>query len=92
MHCPSKRLGQNFLNDSRIIDRIIQALAPKSDETIIEIGPGRGALTAQLVESAGALVAVEFDKNLIRRAVGKIRFKPELQTSSKRCAHHRFLL
>ncbi len=62
---PSKRLGQNFLSNSRIIDRIIQALDPKSDETIIEIGPGRGALTAQLVQKAGAVVAIEFDKNLI---------------------------
>jgi 16S rRNA (adenine1518-N6/adenine1519-N6)-dimethyltransferase len=65
MHHPSKRLGQNFLVDSRIVDRIIQSLDPKSDETIIEIGPGRGALTAQLVENAGALVAIEFDKNLV---------------------------
>ncbi|MGI9166313.1 MAG: 16S rRNA (adenine(1518)-N(6)/adenine(1519)-N(6))-dimethyltransferase RsmA [Pyrinomonadaceae bacterium] len=65
IHHPSKRLGQNFLNDSRIIDRIIQALHPKPDETIVEIGPGRGALTAQLVESAGAVVAIEFDRNLI---------------------------
>jgi len=62
---PSKRLGQNFLSDGRVIDRIIQALNPKSDETIIEIGPGRGALTAQLVENAGAVVAIEFDRNLI---------------------------
>ncbi|MBA3256624.1 MAG: ribosomal RNA small subunit methyltransferase A [Pyrinomonadaceae bacterium] len=62
---PSKRLGQNFLSNSRIIDRIIQALDPKSDETIIEIGPGRGALTALLVQKAGAVVAIEFDKNLI---------------------------
>lgn len=62
---PSKRLGQNFLSDSRIIDRIIQALGPKSDETIIEIGPGKGALTAELVENAGAVVAIEFDRNLI---------------------------
>jgi 16S rRNA (adenine1518-N6/adenine1519-N6)-dimethyltransferase len=65
MHFPSKRLGQNFLNDSRIIDRIIHAVGPKADETIIEIGPGRGALTAQLVEKAGAVVAIEFDRNLI---------------------------
>ncbi len=65
MHRPSKRLGQNFLNDGRIIDRIIQALDPRSDETIIEIGPGRGALTAQLLENSGALVAIEFDRNLI---------------------------
>jgi 16S rRNA (adenine1518-N6/adenine1519-N6)-dimethyltransferase len=62
---PSKRLGQNFLNDSQIIDRIIHALDPKSDDTIVEIGPGRGALTAQLVEKAGAVVAIEFDRNLI---------------------------
>jgi 16S rRNA (adenine1518-N6/adenine1519-N6)-dimethyltransferase len=65
MHYPSKRLGQNFLNDSRVIDRIIQSVGPKSDETIIEIGPGRGALTAQLVEQTGTVVAIEFDRNLI---------------------------
>ena len=61
---PSKKLGQHFLTDSRIIDRIIEALDPKRDETIIEIGPGRGALTSQLVEKAGRVVAVEFDRNL----------------------------
>lgn len=61
---PSKKLGQHFLTDRRIIDRIIEALDPKRDETIIEIGPGRGALTSQLVEKAGRVVAVEFDKNL----------------------------
>jgi 16S rRNA (adenine1518-N6/adenine1519-N6)-dimethyltransferase len=64
-HHPSKRLGQNFLVDSRIVDRIIQALGPKPNETIIEIGPGRGALTARLLEDAGALLAIEFDRNLI---------------------------
>ena len=37
---PSKRLGQHFLRDQRIIHRIIEALAPKADETIVEIGPG----------------------------------------------------
>jgi 16S rRNA (adenine1518-N6/adenine1519-N6)-dimethyltransferase len=62
---PSKRFGQNFLTDRRVIERIIEALAPKSDETIIEIGPGRGALTAPLLEKAGSLVAIEFDRNLI---------------------------
>jgi len=61
---PSKRLGQHFLRDRRTIQRIIQALAPKSNETIIEIGPGTGALTSELIESAGHLVAVEFDRKL----------------------------
>jgi 16S rRNA (adenine1518-N6/adenine1519-N6)-dimethyltransferase len=62
---PSKRLGQNFLTDQRIIQRIVEALAPKADETIVEIGPGQGALTKSLLEKAGRLVAIEFDRNLI---------------------------
>ncbi len=61
---PSKRLGQHFLRDQRTIVRIIEALNPKADETIIEIGPGTGALTASLVERAGRVVAVEFDNKL----------------------------
>lgn len=62
---PSKRFGQNFLNDQRIIQRIIEALEPRVDETIVEIGPGRGALTAPLLEQTGSLVAIEFDRGLI---------------------------
>ena len=61
---PSKRFGQHFLRDKRTIQRIIDALDPQPDETIIEIGPGAGALTTQLIERAGRVVAVEFDKKL----------------------------
>ena len=61
---PSKRLGQHFLRDQRIIHRIIESLAPKADETIVEIGPGTGALTSVLAERAGRLIAVEFDNKL----------------------------
>jgi 16S rRNA (adenine1518-N6/adenine1519-N6)-dimethyltransferase len=62
---PKKRFGQNFLADERIIERIIREVGPRGDETIVEIGPGRGALTAGLLESAGRLVAVEFDRDLV---------------------------
>jgi 16S rRNA (adenine1518-N6/adenine1519-N6)-dimethyltransferase len=62
---PSKRFGQNFLTDQRVINRIIAALDPRVHETILEIGPGKGALTALLLENAGSVVAVEFDRNLI---------------------------
>ena len=61
---PSKRFGQHFLKDKRTIQRLIDALAPHADETIIEIGPGTGALTAQLIERAGRVIAVEFDNKL----------------------------
>lgn len=62
---PSKRLGQNFLTDKRVIQRIVAALQPTPHETIIEIGPGTGALTAELVKSAGMVIAVEFDRKLV---------------------------
>ena len=61
---PSKRLGQHFLRDQRVIQRIVDAVSPKSEETIVEIGPGTGALTALLVERAGRVIAVEFDAKL----------------------------
>lgn len=61
---PSKRFGQHFLKDKRIAQRIIDSLAPREDETIVEIGPGTGALTSQLIERAGRVIAVEFDNKL----------------------------
>lgn len=61
---PSKRLGQHFLKDQRIINRIIDALNPGADETIFEIGPGTGALTNELVKRAGRVIGVEFDNKL----------------------------
>jgi 16S rRNA (adenine1518-N6/adenine1519-N6)-dimethyltransferase len=62
---PSKRFGQNFLTDPRIISRIVEAVEPRAGETIVEIGPGKGALTTPLLERAGSLVAIEFDQHLI---------------------------
>lgn len=61
---PSKRFGQHFLKDKRTVQRIVDALAPQPDETIVEIGPGTGALTAELIARAATVVAVEFDNKL----------------------------
>ena len=60
-----RRFGQNFLVDRGVVNRIIEAVSPRPDETIVEIGPGRGALTARLVETSGRLVAIEFDRELV---------------------------
>jgi 16S rRNA (adenine1518-N6/adenine1519-N6)-dimethyltransferase len=65
MHRAKKSLGQNFLVDGRMIERVIGALGARADETVIEIGPGRGALTSRLVEQSGRIFAVEFDRELI---------------------------
>ena len=62
---PSKRFGQHFLHDRNIIGKIISAFDPRQDETVVEIGPGTGALTATLVERAAKVVAIEFDRKLI---------------------------
>lgn len=60
-----KRLGQHFLTDRRALARIADAIAPARGETIVEIGPGRGALTDLLADRAERLVAVEVDPLLI---------------------------
>ena len=59
-----KSFGQNFLVDASVIERIVQAVEPREDETIIEIGSGLGALTGRLAETAGRLVAIELDRDL----------------------------
>lgn len=59
-----KSLGQHFLNDRRILARIVDALGPGADETVVEIGSGRGALTEMLRERAGRVIAIEYDRAL----------------------------
>ena len=60
-----KSFGQNFLVDQNYISKIITALNPQEDETIIEIGAGRGALTQKLIESGANIIAVELERNMI---------------------------
>jgi 16S rRNA (adenine1518-N6/adenine1519-N6)-dimethyltransferase len=59
-----KSLGQHFLNDRRILQRIVDALELSGGETVIEIGPGRGSLTELLVPVAHRLVLIEYDRAL----------------------------
>jgi len=61
---PRKRFGQHFLHDQNILAKIVHAIAPAADDRLVEIGPGRGALTLQLVRHCDRLIAVELDRDL----------------------------
>lgn len=60
-----KRFGQNFLHDPGTIQRILNAVAARPGDRLVEIGPGRGAITEGLLLSAGALDVIELDRDLI---------------------------
>lgn len=64
---PKRRLGQNFLVDRGVVERIVDAITPTNSSSVVEIGPGDGALTARLLEVHGRLTAVEFDRGLAQR-------------------------
>ena len=63
-HIPRKRFGQHFLTDRSIIEDIVQAIAPKPGDAMVEIGPGLAALTQPLVERLGHLTVIELDRDL----------------------------
>jgi 16S rRNA (adenine1518-N6/adenine1519-N6)-dimethyltransferase len=64
-HRPRKRFGQNFLHDPGIIQRIVQAISPQSGDNLVEIGPGQGAITTELLPLVGQMHAIELDRDLV---------------------------
>jgi len=60
-----KSLGQNFLVDDNVLSRIVSCVAPTADDRILEVGPGRGALTKLLAASGATFLAVEWDRDLL---------------------------
>lgn len=67
-----KRFGQNFLHDVGVINDIIGVIAPRAGQRLVEIGPGRGALTAPLLAQSDSLDVIELDRDLVPRL--KIQF------------------
>jgi len=64
-HKARKRFGQNFLHDQQVIDRIVNSIAPKSTDLLVEIGPGQAALTRPLLDSGAELHLIELDRDLV---------------------------
>lgn len=81
-HRPKKALGQNFLTDRNVIAKIINAAELTSEDMVLEIGPGKGALTFRLAEKAAQVVAVEWDRELVSL------LKEELQAHPTVKVHH----
>ena len=65
MHKARKRFGQNFLVDERVIADIVRAIGPETDDIMVEIGPGLGALTGPLLQRLSQLHVVEIDRDII---------------------------
>lgn len=78
-HRPRKRFGQHFLHDEDVINRIVAAIAPKTGETLIEIGPGEGALTGPLLESPATLHVIEKDRDLAQLLPQRFADKKPIQ-------------
>jgi 16S rRNA (adenine1518-N6/adenine1519-N6)-dimethyltransferase len=81
-HRARKRFGQNFLQDRRVIDDIVRAINPLPDDHLVEIGPGRGALTAQLSASACRLDVIELDRDLVPGLLAAYSVNPRFKLHS----------
>ena len=74
-----QKLGQHFLRNSALLERIAAAVCPQPEQTVIEIGPGRGALTARLLEKCRRVVAIELDRDLARYLRREFAGEPRLE-------------
>ena len=64
-HRPKRSLGQNFLQDGSVIARIVGSLDLTAEDTVVEIGPGLGALTRELINKAKNVIVIEFDRDMV---------------------------
>jgi len=73
------RLGQNFLADRRAAEKIVDALGDVSQSLVVEVGPGRGALTDTLVQKAGRIIAIELDRMMATQLRVKYSRDPKVE-------------
>ena len=79
MHRPRKRFGQHFLHDRNVIECLLRAIDPRPGEALVEIGPGRGALTFPLLQRCRHLTAIELDRDLVPRLEAQAQAYGELK-------------
>ena len=90
-HRPRRRFGQNFLHDRQVIGRILRAVAPRPGEALVEIGPGEGALTGDLLRAAAEAgwdpSAISADLTELLRDPGRGRTIPADRTLFSSVGH-----
>jgi 16S rRNA (adenine1518-N6/adenine1519-N6)-dimethyltransferase len=84
VHRPATRgrtraLGQHFLRDRTVVDRVLELVAPTARDLVVEIGPGRGALTESLAARAGRLLALEIDGGLAAALQARFAVAPSVE-------------
>ncbi|MGE5550376.1 MAG: 16S rRNA (adenine(1518)-N(6)/adenine(1519)-N(6))-dimethyltransferase RsmA [Bacteroidota bacterium] len=77
---PRKSLGQNFLIDANLRDKIVSAADPGPGELVVEVGPGPGTLTAKLLETGATVIAIEADRGLARILADRTAHEPNRMT------------
>jgi len=79
------KLGQNFLRDNAVLDRIIQSANLSVDDFVLEVGPGEGVLTKELARLAGKVIAIETDEELAKKTATNFKFEILNLKSSLNC-------
>jgi 16S rRNA (adenine1518-N6/adenine1519-N6)-dimethyltransferase len=74
-----KSLGQNFLIDNQVLSRIVSVVAPTAEDLILEVGPGRGALTRLLAASGAQFLAIEWDRDLLPLLAAEFAASPNVE-------------
>lgn len=75
-HRARKRFGQNFLHDQHVIARIVKAITPREGQVLVEIGPGKGAITEPLLEACPQLTTIEIDRDLAAMLKSRLGANP----------------
>ncbi|MES2623800.1 MAG: 16S rRNA (adenine(1518)-N(6)/adenine(1519)-N(6))-dimethyltransferase RsmA [Pseudomonadota bacterium] len=75
-HRARKRFGQNFLHDQHVIARIVKAITPREGQMLVEIGPGKGAITEPLLDACSELTVIEIDRDLAAMLTSRFADKP----------------
>ena len=78
LHQARKRFGQNFLHDEYIIQKIVDAISPTSEDHLVEIGPGQGALTKPFADSGAQLDCIELDRDLVAHIEERFAQRPSV--------------